>query len=321
MIVKESDLKKFHDGLLNHFWFFRNPTVREIKSGCEGVNAGQNLIDDIMSIREDEYLAVEPRQTWIEDRFLKDGPIFKIKLPKTKGDFFEKKTTPSVISEQIKSRKTKKSYRGYGWRAPSDKTMRLVPLNSIMAGLEILYFFAPEIYERSENENASKLYFYLSENPTKIHSKDYGKYSIISVPSRTEDKIYEFKIESIPVDDRYYTWSKTKPTGHDCGFNLYFSLGKYENGIILWCPHTVSGYEYILWKSQEGKRDKIHSNPFIVPSEEDMRFYDNLRKVIVIGENRPLKISEKEALLWKYFIGKERKVEKPLSSYVIKVLP
>ncbi len=77
--------------LLNHFWFFRNPTVREIKSGCEGVNAGQNLIDDIMSIREDEYLAVEPSQIGIEDRFLKDGPIFKIKLPKTKGDFFEKK--------------------------------------------------------------------------------------------------------------------------------------------------------------------------------------------------------------------------------------
>ncbi len=319
MRAKETELKKLKDGLLSYFWFFRRPKIEEIKSGRSGKFVTRNLVNEIERMGPDEYIVTKPID--IGSRFLKKGKIFKIKLPKTKTEFFSKKITSSTISKQIEGRKTKDAYRGYGWRCISDKTMRLIPLNSILAGFEVLYFFAPEIYKNSENENAKRLYSYLSEIPVKISSEDYGNHSILYVPSRTEGKVYNFKIENIPINDKYYTWTKTKPVGHNCGFYLYFSLSNYSNGIILWCPHTVGGYEYILWKSQKGKRDKILSNPFIIPTEEDMNFYDNLRRVIVEDDgNRPLNVSEKEALLWKYFIGRKRKKNSPLSSYVIKVV-
>ncbi len=361
MIIKESDLKKFNDGLLSYVYFFSSPSVRDIKkNSMVKANARYkgDVIEKIMNLNPDEFLfmkgSILPRAKdkngnlyqIKSDEFDKKYKEFKIKIPRTFKEAQNSKSNPqNLILSEIKNKKQHDVYRGYGWRPESDRTFRLIPLNMIFRGLVELYFFTPEIY--SNNESAEKLYYYLSkkfgDSDYKIHSEDYGRNAIVYVPSLSKNQLYKFKIENIPLtkdnekdNKKYLRWTDTKISNHNCDYTNYFSLReKYRNGIIIWCNHGVAGFNFLKWKSQKGEynynpktnlSDKIYSNIFIIPNENDMKFYDNLNKVIIYDgiKNRPLTIAEKEALLWVYtFKNKDsfvhKKGEIPLSSYIIKI--
>ncbi len=320
MLVKESDLKRFADGLINYFYFFnqqeknyRNEII--VKNRKELMNTLEGELGGTKIYFEGRVLP----NGLSSDEFDKKGKEFKIKIPHPNRVINPQK----LIRDQIRNH-GKEIYRGYGWRSRYDNTLRLVPLTMLFKGLEMLYFFVPEIYGKSENENAQKLHLYLSKvfNGA-IHSDDYGENAIVYVPSTSEDVTYKVKIEHVPL--RPGEWEGTKQTNHNCGYANYFTLAKkYKNAVSVWCHHGVAAFNYLKWKSQhdEYSDKKILSNIFVIPSESDMNFYNNLRNVFVHDRGyRHLTMAEKEALLWMHVLGNEKSFsyEKELSSFIIKV--
>jgi len=222
MIIKETDLKKLNDGLLNYFYFFQEPNLGDIKTNKKEINVSGrykgDLVEKIKNLKPDEFIYIDQpilpivkkngqRVRITPDEFDKKYKELKIKIPRTKKEAIVNKSDPQrLILNQIKQKKEPEIYRGYGWRPESDNIFRLIPLSMIFKGIEALYFFSPDIYKKSENKNAEKLYSYLSKffdnngSDYKIHSKDYGKNAILYVPSLSKDNMYKLKIEHIPLN-------------------------------------------------------------------------------------------------------------------------
>ncbi len=321
MLVKESDLKRLADGLINYFYFFNQHDEEHqneiiVKSKKELMNALKSDLGDTKIYFEGRVLS----DGMSSDEFDKKGKEFKIKIPHPNRVINPQK----LIRDQIKNH-SKGIYRGYGWRSRSDNTFRLTPLTMIFKGLEMLYFFVPKIYEKPENENAKKLHFYLSKVfDNVIHSDDYGENAIVYVPSTSEDRIYKMKIEHVPL--HLGEWENTKQSNHNCDYVNYFTLAKkYKNTIAVWCHHGVAAFNYLKWKSQRGEYSdgkKILSNMFTIPNERDMNFYNNLGNVFIHDSGyRYLTMAEREALLWMHVLGNEKSFsyDRELSSFIIKI--
>ena len=164
--------------------------------------------------------------------------------------------------------------------------------------------------------------FVLAENNNKLESKVYygkdpelsGARCSVKVPSRSEDKYYEFVIDSIPVTRKFkggndfYANSFDITTQHDCPAKHWNGLHyRRMAGEDYTCPHEIAGYFKICKDINESDSKYIvNVNPYLIPTDEMLEFSKKLRnnvlkEVRVNGEVRRVRLNEVmlEILLWK----------------------
>jgi len=246
------------------------PTISEIK-GEEVVleNPGKKeIVETIESLGEDEYLVLHDKilpDNTTPSRFMKKCPELKIRVVDKVAMFH--------FREELKRFDIERPKRGYKWTNPSNRTSVFVSIPSIIDGARLF-----------------------AQYQDKISVGGHLRKAWTKVPSRTKDKKYKVSIDPIP-DRGGKNWYNFQAECQ-CGEHFYYkhSSTKYVNPEIYVCPHIVAVYHAAM-----GQFPKIEDNdpvpPFFpVPSDEMIRFDENLGKTFV-KENYRRRINKAERAL------------------------
>ena len=258
------------------------PTISEIE-GEEIVlekPERREVIKTVEGLREDEYLVLQDyevlpynqrkQKRYGSAEFMKWGPELKIRVVD--------KPARIHIEKELKRYDFGRPKRGYKWTNPKNRTSVFVSQTNLIDGAKIFAYSIRGDIERIETGKPFKTTW-------------------AKVPSRRAEEKHNVIFNPIPEQDGrdWYNFQAFC----DCGENLYYgrTSKKFVNPENYVCPHKIAGYHKLMKKFDETKEGSPVPALFPVPTEEKIKFDENLAKTFV-KENyrRRLKKGERELL-------------------------
>jgi len=290
--------------------FFEQPTAAQIKKYTLVREISEDLIDNILGLREDGAVIIRrdlvPEKFDGPKKFMKHGREVKVRRFKSLEEAANLKLTPVQLRELAFDALKPVPFSSYSFKPfiRTDKRTRKVSLVECLEG--------------------TKIYCYANhpDYPTSIKVKPYdaarrvrkdGAEIVVSVPSRTKKvSRYGFKFGSVPVTNSRDKWglAHSVVTDHDCKskrFNIRYRphQGKESSRLFNWCAHEIAGYFAIVdyyWNTCKNLVP-LEMNQFAIPTQEAVDFYSKLCQNCLIQTSpeetpRKLNFGEKEILLW-----------------------
>jgi len=275
---------------------FKRTYVRDMRKKENVLLDGTGLVHTIENLKDGQYvelpasLEVLPWDYPNAKYFIRRGRHLNIPVPESREQAYkESRGMMARIKERMET--AKGAYRGYGWTGLRSDRHKLFTLSDNVEGVEIYTASIDGLMD-------------------KIKAKDFGRRSVVRVPSRKEERTYKVDLLSLPVDDLHMADILDIEASCDCDENAFHGKinYKYASGEDRFCSHAVAAYLAVAQKKAESENPVIRQSPIPIPSKEMIRFSDRLDnnvirdRIVGKGEERATNVNkaEKEALLWKY---------------------
>lgn len=274
----------------------------------------QCAADDTKAVLIDEPLLppIEAQEEWelqIEPwrLFLKYGKEVNLRVPLgIQKALAQKASEVKLRRERFAELDEARDYCGLVWTGIRTRAKHKIHLVDAIEG-EKLYVFARAAPASSIDHVVVEAYSDTKAAPLQ------GAFYIVTVPSRSQDEPYQFRLQSVPLPNhasRYAIWTDENAFGHGCKENLYYFSYRRKTGEFVFCPHMLAVHMAVAKYEKEKKKRGFMDMPGPLATKffvEDV--YNILRARVRMVETavvdgrtrtttRPLNKAEVEMMLW-----------------------